>query len=91
MRSALAVTIVLPLLFGIGMAEAADSTLFAETGGFLLGNAHRCGVPIERVEHVGNVIHNLIVAAAHDSSEVVAADSLYSVKLHGAMPTKGLS
>jgi hypothetical protein len=87
MRSALAVTIVLPLLFGIGMAEAADSTLFAETGGFLLGNAHRCGVPIERVEHVGNVIHNLIVAAAHDSSEVVAADSRFAeIFLASAVP-----
>jgi hypothetical protein len=78
MRSALAVTTALLCLFGIGMAEAADSTLFAETGGFLLGNAHRCGVPIERVEHVGMVIHNLIVAAAHGSSEVAAADSRFA-------------
>jgi hypothetical protein len=78
MRPTLAVTIALLLLVGVGMAEAAEPTLFAETGGFLLGNAHRCGVPIERVEHVGNVIHNLIVAAAHDSSEVTAADSRFA-------------
>lgn len=78
MRSALAVTTALLLLPGIGMAEGADSTLFAETGGFLLGNAHRCGVPTERVEHVGKVIHNLIVAAADDPSEVAAADSRFA-------------
>ena len=29
---------------GIGVAKAADPALLAETGGFLLGNAHRCGV-----------------------------------------------
>jgi len=38
------------LLLGIGVAEAANPTLLAETGGFLLGNAHRCGVAVERVE-----------------------------------------
>jgi hypothetical protein len=32
------------------VAEAANPTLLAETGGFLLGNAHRCGVAVERVE-----------------------------------------
>jgi hypothetical protein len=38
------------LLLGIGTANAADSTRLAETAGFLLGNAHRCGVPTDRVE-----------------------------------------
>jgi hypothetical protein len=87
MRSALAVTTALLLLPAIGMAEAADSALFAETGGFLLGNAHRCGVPTERVEHVGKVIHNLIVAAAHDPSEAAAADSRFAeIFLASAVP-----
>jgi hypothetical protein len=87
MRSALAATTALLFLLGIGMAKAADPTLFAETGGFLLGNAHRCGVPTERVEHVGKVIHNLIVAAAHDSSEVAVADSrLAEIFLASAVP-----
>ena len=45
-----AVTTALILLLGIGVAEAANPTLLAETGGFLLGNAHRCGVAVERVE-----------------------------------------
>lgn len=37
-------------LMSVGLAEAADPTLLAETGGYLLGNAHRCGVSVERVE-----------------------------------------
>src|SRR6202035_5389545 len=62
----------------IGVAEAANPTLLAETGGFLLGNAHRCGVAVERVERAGNVIHGFIVAAARDSSEAAAADSRFA-------------
>jgi hypothetical protein len=30
--------------------RAVDPTQLAETGGFLLGNASRCGVAVERVE-----------------------------------------
>jgi hypothetical protein len=89
MRSALAVTTALLLLLGIGVAEAADSTQLAETGGFLLGNAHRCGVPTERVEHAGKVIHGLIVAAAYDSSEAAAADSRFNeIFLASAFPNQ---
>ena len=87
MRSALAVTTALLLLLGIGVAEAADSTQLAETGGFLLGNAHRCGVPAERVEHAGKVIHDLIGAAAYDLSEAAAADSRFAeIFLASAFP-----
>jgi hypothetical protein len=53
----LAVTTTLFFALRMGTAEAADSTLFSETAGFLLGNAHRCGVPTERVERVAKVIH----------------------------------
>jgi hypothetical protein len=53
MRSSFAVTTPLVLLLGISVADAADPTQLAETGGFLLGNASRCGVPIERVESAG--------------------------------------
>jgi hypothetical protein len=42
------------------VAEAANPTLLAETGGFLLGSAHRCGVAFERVERAGNAIHHFI-------------------------------
>jgi len=53
MRPTLAVTIALVLFLGSGVAEAADTAQLAETAGFLLGNAHRCGVPTERVEQAG--------------------------------------
>jgi len=66
------------LLLSIGIANAADSTQLAETGGFLLGNAHRCGVPTDRVEHAGKVIHDLIVAASYDSTEEASADSRFA-------------
>jgi hypothetical protein len=66
------------LLLGVGVADAADPTQLAETGGFLLGNARRCGVPIERVESAGKVIHGFIAAAANDSTEAAAADSRFS-------------
>lgn len=89
MRSTLAVTTALLLLLGVGVAEAADSRQLAETGGFLLVNAHRCGVPTERVEHAGKVIHGLIVAAAYDSSEAAAADSRFAeIFLASAFPNQ---
>ena len=78
MRLTIVVTTALLLVLGIGIAEAADSTRLAETGGFLLGNAHRCGVPTDRVEHAGKVIHDLIVAASYDSTEEAAADSRFA-------------
>ena len=89
MRSTSAVTIALILLLGIGVAEAANPTLLAETGGFLLGNAHRCGVAVERVERAGNVTHDFIVAAAKDSSEAAAADSRFAeIFLASALPNQ---
>jgi hypothetical protein len=78
MLSVFAVITPLLLLLGIGVADAADPTQLAETGGFLLGNARRCGVPVERVESAGKVIHDFIAAAARDSSEAAAADSRFS-------------
>ena len=68
----------------ISVAEAANPTLLAETGGFLLGNAHRCGVAVEREERVGNAIHDFIVAAAR---EAAAADSRFTeIFLASALP-----
>jgi hypothetical protein len=77
MRSTLTVTTGLFLLLSAG-ATAADPTVLAETGGFLLGNAHRCGVPTRRVERAGKVIHDFIVGVAADSSEVADADSRFA-------------
>ena len=87
MHPTLAFTIPVLALMGIGVAEAADPTLLAETGGYLLGNARRCGVPIERVERAKKVIHNFVVAAAKDPSEAAAADSRFAeIFLASALP-----
>ena len=74
MRPTLAFTVALLLLSGSGIAQAAGPAQLAETAGFLLGNAHRCGVSTERVGHAGNVIYDLIGAATDDHTEVEAAD-----------------
>jgi hypothetical protein len=78
MRSTLAVTTALLLLSSIGVAKAADPTQLAETGGYLLGNAHRCGVPTERIKRAGKVIHDMIDVVAYNSSEAEAADSRFA-------------
>ena len=89
MRSTLAIAIPVLLLMSIGVAEAANPTLLAENGGFLLGNARRCGVAVERVERAGNVTHDFIVASAKDSSEVAAADLRFAeVFLASALPNQ---
>jgi hypothetical protein len=89
MRSILAITIPILWLMSAGLAKAADPTLLAETGGFLLGNAHRCGVSVERVERAGKVIHDFILAAARDSNEAEAADSRFSeIFLASALPNQ---
>jgi hypothetical protein len=90
MRPILAVTTAVLMLLGAGATEAADSTQLAETGGFLLGNAHRCGVLPERVEQAGKVIHDLIVAASYDSTEEAAADSRFTqIFMASAFPYQG--
>ena len=66
------------LLAGSGIAAAAGSTRIAETGAFLLGNAHRCGVADDRVIRAGKVIRELIAAAADDDSERKAAKSRFA-------------
>jgi hypothetical protein len=78
MRPTRTVTTALLLILGTGVAEAADSAQLAETAGFLLGSAHRCGVSTDRVEHAGKVIHRLIVAASCDPTEEAAADSRFT-------------
>jgi hypothetical protein len=72
------VTTVLLLLLGVGVDETADLKLLAEKGGFLLGNAYRCGVSTKRVDRSGEAIHHLIVAVAYDSTEEAAANSRFT-------------
>jgi hypothetical protein len=73
MRPTLVVALL--LLLGTNVAEAADPAQLAETAGFLLGNAHRCGVPTARVERASTVIHRLILAASFDPTDEAAANS----------------
>src|SRR5262249_36616056 len=65
------------LLCGSAVAEPADPRQLAETVAYLLGNAHRCGVADERVEHAGTGMRDLIVVAAQDSAEAAAAESRF--------------
>jgi hypothetical protein len=76
MRSILTAATAL-LLSGSAVAEPANPTPLAETAAYLLGNAHRCGVADERVEHAGTAIRDLIVVAARDSAEAAAAESRF--------------
>jgi hypothetical protein len=84
---ALLVPAALLLSCGIGVADAADPTLLAVNGGFLLGNAYRCGVSTERVTCAEKVIHGLIGAAAYTSTEEAAADARFAESfVAGAYP-----
>ena len=66
------------LLSSISVAEAADPTLLAETGAFLLGNAYRCGVSTERVMRAGNVIRGTIASLSKDAGEKEVAGARFS-------------
>src|SRR5215469_2768508 len=77
MRPTRAVVAALLFFLGGGVAKAAVSTQLAESGGFLLGNAHRCAVPIERITHAAEVIHDLIAAASYDRTEEAFADARF--------------
>jgi hypothetical protein len=48
---------------------ATDAARIATNAGFLLGNAHRCGVATDRVVKAGQTIRELIKAAAKDDKE----------------------
>ena len=50
-----------------GGTSSADAGRIAANGGFLLGHAHRCGIPTERVVRAGQLIRELILAAAGDA------------------------
>ena len=77
MRSMPVIAAAALVLTASGAAMAANPTRIAETGAFLLGNAHRCGITDERVVRAGKVIRELITAAADDASERAAAKSRF--------------
>jgi hypothetical protein len=65
--SALASATVAALL--IASPSTTDAARVAADGGFLLGNAHRCGIQNDRIVSAGELIRDLIVAAAGDAQE----------------------
>jgi len=74
--SLLATTTLAALL--VANPGASDADRIAASGGFLLGNAHRCGIEESRVVRDGGIIHDLIVAAAADSNEADDATQRYA-------------
>ena len=65
--SALASATVAALL--IASPSTTDAARVAADGGFLLGNARRCGIQNDRIVSAGQLIRDLIVAAAGDAQE----------------------
>jgi hypothetical protein len=57
----------------IATPSATDVDRIAANGGFLVGNAHRCGLDTERVVRAGQLVRELIGAATGDSKEEEAA------------------
>jgi hypothetical protein len=53
----------------IANPSANDAARVAADGGFLLGNAHRCGIQNERIVRAGQLIRDLIIASAADGQE----------------------
>jgi hypothetical protein len=49
--------------------SSSDADRLAANGGFLLGNAQRCGIASERVERAGQLVRRLILAASRDPRE----------------------
>jgi hypothetical protein len=78
MRLLLLVRTTVILLLCTGAAKAADPMLLAETGGFLLGNAHRCDVSAERIIRAGQVIVYMIDTVSQDASEKDAANARFA-------------
>jgi len=77
------------LLSATEALAAANSTRIAETGAYLLGNAHRCGVADDRVVRAGKVIRDLIVAASGDTIERKAANSRFAEIFRATARTEG--
>jgi hypothetical protein len=53
--------------------SVSDADRIAANGGFLVGNAHRCGIDRERVVRAGRLVRQLIAAATADSAAEEAA------------------
>ena len=74
--SVLAATTVAALL--IANPSATEMDRIAANGGFLIGNAHRCGIEGERVVRAGQTVRELIVATARDTKEQEAGTGRFA-------------
>ena len=73
--SAAAVTVAALL---VASPSITDADRIAAKGGFLLGNAQRCGIDGNRVTHAGQLIRTLISAAAPDDKAEEDATARFS-------------
>ena len=55
-----------------------DAERLAANGGFLLGNAHRCGIENERIVRAGELVRTLISAAVADENAEEEATARFS-------------
>ena len=62
----------------IASPNRSDADRLAANGGFLLGNAQRCGIEAARIEREGRLIRGLIGAAAGGSDKENAATSRFA-------------
>ena len=73
MRRALWIATLALLALGGAAAQASEATLLAERAGFLVGNAHRCGVEQARVTRATALSNTLIAAFAIDDVDEATA------------------
>ena len=86
----LAATTVAALLIANPSLSNADR--IAANGGFLLGNADRCGVAADRIVKAGQLVRGLIAAATADGGGQARATKRFTVFFLAsalADPTKG--
>jgi hypothetical protein len=74
--SLLATTTLAALL--IANPASNDVDRIAANGGFLLGNAHRCGIDNSRIVKAGHLVEDLIKAASTDSQQAEDATLRYA-------------
>ena len=73
--SAAAITVAALL---VASPSTTDVDRIAANGGFLLGNAHRCGIEDSRVTHAGQLVRSLISAASPDDKVEETATARFS-------------
>jgi hypothetical protein len=74
----------------LGTNSTTDAARIATNAGFLLGNAHRCGIATERVVKAGQMIRELIHAASKDNKEQEdATEQFATLFLATALPDQG--